>query len=247
MAGRRQFSFRTAGRRRSCERPARPLGRFSVCSGPASMWFTTSSSRIPGGLATVYWRQRQMTEMSEKTGGRQLCGAFAVRVNGGWRWVLTEPRERGRIAPDHLSPFGWVSGTNSQLPDNGGVRGVHVEVAVREQVGDAHLRSTGCPGAVFHDDLHVAAISSMAALDVATLRVRSLALWFSERRAAAVKTCSRSSETESSHLPASRVRDPRAYSGARRPAGKAPRARILAVFERGATRPAGMPRPGVMR
>lgn len=53
---------------------------------------------------------------------------------------------------------------------------------------------------VWDDDLHVAAISSMSALDVATLRVRSLAVWFSERRAASVKTCSRSSETESSHL-----------------------------------------------
>jgi cytochrome c peroxidase len=35
--------------------------------------------------------------------------------------------------------------------------------------------------------------------------------------------------------------------GARRPAGKARRVRILAVFERGATQPAGMPRPKLMR
>ena len=34
--------------------------------------------------------------------------------------------------------------------------------------------------------------------------------------------------------------------GARRPAGKARRVRISGVCERGATQPAGMPRPGVM-
>src|SRR3954470_5418966 len=34
--------------------------------------------------------------------------------------------------------------------------------------------------------------------------------------------------------------------GARRPDGKARRPRIPAVFERGATPPAGMPRPGIM-
>ena len=35
-------------------------------------------------------------------------------------------------------------------------------------------------------------------------------------------------------------------AGARRPDGKARRARILDIFERGATQPAGMPRPAVM-
>ena len=33
------------------------------------------------------------------------------------------------------------------------------------------------------------------------------------------------------------------YAGARRPAGKARRVRISGIFERGATPPAGMPRP----
>ena len=47
--------------------------------------------------------------------------------------------------------------------------------------------------------------------------------------------------TQGSSVPSPKFGDK--FSGARRPAGKARRARIPGVFERGATPPAGMPRP----